>query len=103
MRGGGARSRQRPGPAFVVVAYDIGDDKRRARAAQVLLGFGARIQGSVYELWLDDRRLERLWASLVAVVKEGDIVRCYLICNACRPRTRSFGLPAPEDEVAFIV
>lgn len=33
---------------FVLVAYDIADDKRRARVAKVLLGFGDRVQYSVF-------------------------------------------------------
>lgn len=97
---------RRPGTStrnFVVVAYDIGDDKRRTKVAEILLGFGARVQGSVYELWLDNRRLDRMWAKVEQSVKTGDIVRCYVLCAACHPRTRSYGLPAPEHEEVFII
>jgi len=92
-----------PGRGFVVVTYDISDDKRRTKVAEILLGFGARIQGSVYELWLDERQLERMWAKVEATVVQGDLVRCYLLCAACRPRTRSYGQTAPEIDEVFIV
>jgi len=97
--------RRATGPirSFVVVAYDIGDDRRRARVAEVLLGFGGRIQGSVYELWLDERRLERLWSRISEEVGEGDLVRCYVVCTACRLRTRAYGSPPPQDVEVFIV
>ncbi len=99
-------ARRRPGTAgrsFVVVTYDISDDKRRTKVAEILLGFGARIQGSVYELWLDERQTERMWAKVEAAVVPGDLVRCYLLCAACRPRTRSYGQTTPEINEVFIV
>lgn len=101
-----ARATHRTKPTdrtFIVVAYDISDDKRRAKVAEVILSFGARIQGSVYELWLDERRVERMWAMIEEELKPGDLVRCYSICAACRRRIRSYGMEQPEDDIAFIV
>ena len=87
--------------SLVIVAYDISDDKRRARAAQTLLRFGARVEASVYELWLTAREIEKMWHSLTRVVKDGDLVRCYTVCDACVKRVRSTTLSAPKDEIAF--
>jgi CRISPR-associated protein Cas2 len=87
---------------FVVVAYDVREDRRRARLARVLLGFGARIQGSVYELWIDEQRLERMWAAVGQVVGAEDYVRCYIICGMCEGRTRSYGMAPPGDVEVFI-
>jgi len=87
--------------SLVIVAYDISDDKRRARAAQTLLRFGARVEASVYELWLTSREIEKMWHGLSRVVKDGDLVRCYTICDACVKRIRSTTLSAPKDEIAF--
>ena len=52
--------------------------------------------------WLN-HSLEKFWASPMEVVREGDLVRCYVLCQACRRRTRSYEYVAPEDEIAFIV
>lgn len=87
--------------SLVIVAYDISDDKRRARAAKILLGFGARVEASVYELWLTSVQIERMWHALSRTVKDGDLVRCYTVCDACVRRTRSTTLTAPKDEIAF--
>ena len=38
---------------FVVVAYDIPDDRRRTRVAKVLEDYGDRVQYSVFEMNLD--------------------------------------------------
>lgn len=89
--------------SLIVVAYDITDDRRRARVAALLLSFGGRIQGSVYELWLDGRQLERMWAGLADLVASGDLVRCYVLCGSCERRIRSYGLSPPIEERAYIV
>lgn len=89
--------------SLIVVTYDISDDRRRTRVAEVLLSFGGRVQGSVYELWLDDRRLERMWDAVGKLVTNDDLVRCYVLCGACEGRVRSYGMDAPGDPVVFIV
>lgn len=87
--------------SLIVVAYDIPDDRRRQRVANTLLGFGARIQGSVYELWLSPREIENMWHKVGRLVADGDLLRCYTLCTGCQERTRSYGMPTPEREVAF--
>lgn len=87
--------------SLVVVAYDISDDKRRTRAAQVLLSYGARVEASVYELWLTAREIEKMWHDLSRTVKDNDLVRCYTICDGCVRRVRSNHLSDPKDDIAF--
>ncbi|MBW1990880.1 MAG: CRISPR-associated endonuclease Cas2, partial [Deltaproteobacteria bacterium] len=41
---------------FWVVSYDIVDDRRRLRLAKLLTDYGHRVQKSVFECDLDDRR-----------------------------------------------
>ncbi len=52
------------------VAYDVSDDKERARIAKILEGFGFRVQKSVFECRLsrNDRRalVERLEATNIS-------------------------------------
>lgn len=87
--------------SLVVVAYDISDDKRRTKAAKVLLSFGARVEASVYELWMTPREVEKMWHRLTAATKEGDLVRCYVLCDGCVRRIRSRTLEKPQEEIAF--
>lgn len=87
--------------SLIVIAYDIGDDRRRAKLAQLLLGYGARVEASVYELWLTAREVEKLWHDLTQMVKDSDIVRCYTLCDTCVRRVRSSNLSAPHDPIAF--
>ncbi len=88
--------------SLVVVAYDISDDRRRGRVANTLLSFGARIQGSVYELWLTPRQLEAMWHAVGELSMPEDLIRCYALCGACERRIRSYGMRQPERRPALI-
>ncbi|MEW5892437.1 MAG: CRISPR-associated endonuclease Cas2 [Pseudomonadota bacterium] len=69
---------------FVMICYDIADDRRRDRLAQVLLGFGERVQYSVFECHLDSEGdLARLHAAARACIDETcDRLRFYQLCPA---------------------
>ena len=45
---------------FLAVAYDCSNDKRRNRVAKILLDYGYRVQYSVFEVELDERRFKEL-------------------------------------------
>lgn len=87
--------------SLVVVTYDSSDDQRRARLANALLSYGARIQLSVYELWLTAPDLEAMWHHLGRLQESGDQIRCYLLCESCERRVRSYGMESPHNDVAF--
>ncbi len=77
---------------YLVVAYDIVSDRRRARLARKLEDFLPRIQKSVFEGWLPARRraaLERL--ILDEIDLEEDEVRIYHLCGHCRNIVRGYG------------
>lgn len=79
---------------FVVVSYDIGDDRRRDKVARVLQGFGERVQESVFECHLSTRQYEKLRSRLATVlVLPQDSIRYYLLCRKCVSRIAAFGKP----------
>lgn len=45
---------------FYTIAYDIPDDGRRVKVANVLKSFGERVQLSVFECWLNPAQLEQV-------------------------------------------
>ncbi|RKY67547.1 MAG: CRISPR-associated endonuclease Cas2 [Candidatus Latescibacterota bacterium] len=45
---------------FIVVSYDIVDDKTRNKIAKTLLDYGTRVQYSVFECVLTKEQLHRL-------------------------------------------
>lgn len=90
---------------FVIISYDIPDDKRRLKVAKLLLDFGAqRVQRSVFELYVTPQHLERLRARLTKLHKpEADSIRFYFLCAACHPRVVYLGLAQPIDEPGLLI
>jgi CRISPR-associated protein Cas2 len=77
---------------FVVVSYDIPDDKRRMKVCKLLKNYGAHVQYSVFECVLKERdyavmrkRLKKL------IVKEEDSVRFYFLCREDVKRVQWIG------------
>lgn len=69
---------------YVVVAYDVTDDRRRARLAKKLTDFLPRAQHSLFEGELPESRFE----ALREIVREEidpdhDRARVYRLCRRC--------------------
>lgn len=71
---------------FVVVCYDIPDNRRRSRVGKALEGFGARVQKSVFECDLDHKHIEKLKQKLKKLLHAEDSVRYYYLCRECLPK-----------------
>lgn len=70
---------------FVVVTYDIQDDRRRARVAKQMENYGTRVQFSVFDCLLDERRLLEMRLALSGLIDPtADSVRLYRLCARCR-------------------
>ncbi|MFN8525426.1 MAG: CRISPR-associated endonuclease Cas2 [Chloroflexota bacterium] len=83
---------------YVVVAYDIASNKRRARLHELLLGYGSPVQKSVFECDLteeQERRMRRGAAKYVRV--PADTIRYYRLCGACARRTAEAGTSLSEQ------
>lgn len=66
---------------FIVVSYDVAGSKARRRVASELENFGVRIQYSIFECHLDDKRLEDLEGRLSELIDwETDRVAYYRLC-----------------------
>jgi CRISPR-associated protein Cas2 len=80
-----------------VVAYDISDDRRRARIAHVLEGHGVRVQWSVFECRLNRTEMQGLRRRLLALSEPGqDRLRFYPLCGPCCARISEQGLGTIE-------
>lgn len=89
-----------------LVAYDISSDKLRARVATVLESFGARVQGSVFEVRLAESRLPELQRALDAVMgrRETGEVRVYPVCESCYRKAFAVGaVVTPEGNAGWVV
>ncbi len=69
---------------FILVVYDISNDKRRTKLHNALKDFGTPVQYSVFECLLDKKGMQRMKKAAAKVIKPRlDRVRYYPMCNAC--------------------
>lgn len=89
---------------FYIIAYDITDDKRRAKVAKLLESLAERVQGSVFEAYLAGDELEKLVKKLTRLIKkEEDSIRIYPICEVCRGKIRSIGQGTPASPPQVVI
>ena len=83
----------------IVVTYDIVRNSRRNRVAKFLKGFLDRVQKSVFEGPIAERRLEKLRSGLAERIdQEQDTVRIYTLCPRCRAATEIIGTGVYVDD-----
>lgn len=86
-----------------VVAYDIPDDKRRAKVHKVLKGFGQWTEFSLFECFLTKKELLQMRARLDKHLHPNtDRVRIYTICEACLIKIETVGIPEPVEETSYL-
>ncbi len=80
----------------VVVAYDICDNRRRARIFKTMKGYGRRVQYSVFECGLDSARLQKMLTEVRKQMKVSeDSLRVYLLCAECCGKAIIEGISPP--------
>ncbi len=68
---------------FYVIVYDIPCDKRRKKIADLLEGYGERVQYSVFECVLNKGQYQQLTHRLKKIINlEEDSIRIYLITKS---------------------
>lgn len=91
--------------SFVVVAYDISDDKRRSRLHRKLKKYGLGVQYSVFECILNQKQIREMQKMIDKQIdkKQGDRVRYYFLCSGCRNRIEATdGLVQQDATVVFV-
>jgi CRISPR-associated protein Cas2 len=87
-----------------VACFDIVDDALRRRVGNCLLGYGQRVQRSVFEIVVRDRGdLDRLRQELRALVGDDDDIRFYRLCVSCRQSSESLDGSAVADFPAVVI
>jgi CRISPR-associated protein Cas2 len=91
------------GRQFVLVSYDISDDKRRRKVMQAMEDFGTRVQYSVFECYLSAAEVARLQDRLRPSVRhrDGDSVRFYFLDADSVGRTQVIGRGAVTSDQSY--
>lgn len=90
---------------YLVVSYDIRDDKRRNRIHKTLKNFGERIQFSVFECDLTKEQVLRMQHALKRIIMEEDhdSVRFYHLCDGCKAKIDRIGGIIPREDGPVVV
>jgi CRISPR-associated protein Cas2 len=90
---------------FVIVSYDVSEDKRRNKIAKKLKDFGERVQKSVFECNLDEEKIKQLVKTVVPLLdEEEDTLRIYKVCKECKKKTEIYGNgDLTEDVEVYII
>lgn len=87
-----------------LIAYDISNDKRRAKIHKTLCGFGQWTQYSIFECFLTPKELIMLEHRLKTILNEQeDNLRIYHICAACQEKTQTIGSSPPAEDKLYLL
>jgi CRISPR-associated protein Cas2 len=87
---------------FVVVSYDVSEDKRRTKIHSILKSYGQWMQYSVFECDLTKTEYAKLRSRLSKLIKpETDSVRFYFLCGGCQPKVERIGGEQVRDDSIF--
>ena len=90
---------------FVVVVYDISNDKRRTKLHNALLDHGTPVQYSVFECLLDEDGLAQMKRAVGKVIRPRvDRVRYYYLCQSCLKKVEiTSGVEVLSEEEVIVV
>lgn len=73
---------------FILIVYDISNDRRRTRLHDLLLDYGTPVQYSVFECLLTAKEEEKMVKSIRKLISpRKDAVRYYTLCADCLAKT----------------
>ncbi len=89
---------------WLVVSYDVEDDRRRDRVMKAIAGHGERAQYSVFECEVRPAEVDALEARLRELIDPRvDDVRLYLLCKHCLGKVRLLGKAERYRRRSFVI
>jgi CRISPR-associated protein Cas2 len=87
---------------YVVVSYDIPEDKRRTKVHSILKSYGQWMQYSVFECSLSQTQYAKLRSRLSKLIKpDTDSIRFYFLCGCCQGKVERIGGEQLRDNSIF--
>jgi CRISPR-associated protein Cas2 len=87
---------------FIVVSYDISEDKRRTKVHSILKSYGQWMQYSVFECDITPTQYAKLRSRLAKLIKPDiDSIRFFFLCACCQSKIERIGGEQPRDNSIF--
>lgn len=88
---------------FVLISYDIPQNRRRTKVMKLLEGFGEHVQYSVFECRLEDPQVDDLRRRLKRLATKEDSIRLYFVGQGDVQRIEVLGFGSVIGERIFII
>jgi CRISPR-associated protein Cas2 len=89
---------------YIVISYDISEDKRRTKVHNILKSYGQWVQYSIFECDLTESQYAKLRSRLNKLIKsETDSIRFYFLCACCQKKVERIGGDPVRDDTIFFV
>lgn len=89
---------------YIVVAYDITDDRRREKICSIISHYGNRVNYSVFECFLKDKEIQKLKKKIEKYLKKDeDIILYYYLCKDCLEKIERVGNFSEERQVVKVI
>lgn len=89
---------------FILVTYDIKDDKKWNKICNILKNYGNRVQYSVFEYNINEKIYKKLINKLLPHINNNeDSLRLYYICKECIKKIESYGIKKYIEEDTIIL
>ena len=87
---------------YMVISYDIPEDKRRTKIHKILKSYGQWMQYSVFECDLTETQYAKLRSRLSKQIEPNqDSIRFYFLCGCCKGKVERIGGESLRDETIF--
>lgn len=89
---------------FVIISYDIVEDKRRNKISKMLENYGTRVQFSVFECLIDALQLKTIKEFAESILEtSADSMRYYILCESCLKKVDIIGTGEITTDLDFYV
>ncbi|WP_237152171.1 CRISPR-associated endonuclease Cas2 [Oryzibacter oryziterrae] len=86
---------------LAVFCYDVSKDHARNKLADLLETEAVRVQESVFEGWMSERRAHAIGEKAVRLIASDDSLRIYVLPLGSAMRTFTFGATPPVEADEF--
>lgn len=87
---------------FIVVVYDVADNKKRYRIHKAMKGYGEWVQRSAFECHLKDSQIEEMKGKLKKLIDSKiDMLRIYKISTT--PKVWTYGRIELTEDEKFVI
>lgn len=97
-----SNSSDRQDMVFVLIIYDIVDNKKRVKFAKHLEGYGNRVQKSAFEAKITKKKYKKLLNEIPSFVSEEDSVRTYRINGKGHISSWGAKVDFEQEDIIFI-